>query len=492
MKILLSFALALLLYLPLAAQKDVASTKIEAIHSVVDAINRQDYAAMQKPWGVLGKVLLSKRRLRDEFAPFTDQYGLATLDTITNTSKYSYTAQLRMEKDPSRRVFLSFIFTESGKIMGFGIGYPTFAYKKTVPQATLSHNEMRLRIDSIVKKQHFRDSGEYFNGCVMATAGDSVIYKQCYGYSDFTTKSELNDSSMFLLASVSKQFTAFAIMLLQEQGKLNYSDKVTTYIPGFPFSDISIENLLTHTSGLPDYMQLLDKHWDKSKIATNADIEMLLAKHTPKPYFKPNEAFDYSNTGYIILSLTIEKASGMTYGAFLKENIFDVLEMNNTVVYARRVEEKPLENYAYGYVYDYATQTYILPDSSKNYNYVSYMDGITGDDGVSSSISDLAIWHKKVLQEGNLVSKENFLKARSPHVLNNGEKTQYGFGLMVQEGPSTENLLYHSGNWPGYYTMLMHFPHQNKSISILSNNYYAPFSSMADKIAALMLETKLE
>src|SRR5699024_9648061 len=119
------------------------------------------------------------------------------------------------------------------------------------------------------------------------------------------------------------QFTAMGILLLQKEGKLKFSDPISKYIPELTFYDtITIQHLIHHTSGLPDYMKLFYKHWDRSKFATNKDIVNLLKQYKPKLHFKPGEEFEYSNTGYALLALIIEKVSGKSYGDFLKQKIF--------------------------------------------------------------------------------------------------------------------------------------------------------------------------
>ena len=157
------------------------------------------------------------------------------------------------------------------------------------------------------------------------------------------------------------------------------SDSVQRFIPSLPYRGITIENLLTHTSGLPDYEALLTKVWDKTKFATNYDVIELLKKHKPKAHFTANERFEYSNTGYVLLSVIIEKASGINFGDYLAAEIFQPLKMSHTRVYnTRRSKKETIDNYAYGYVYDNETKRYVLPDSTKEFQQVVYQDAITG------------------------------------------------------------------------------------------------------------------
>lgn len=469
------------------AQSSDYNEQKHSIETIVDAFNKQDYKLMQKPWGIIGKLIISNKMLRRDFEPYFKRYGTATIDTTIFSSIYNGTTELKFNTSPNNRAFLTFNFNEKGKVEGMGFGYPTFVYRKrtSTEESFLLNTDKNKSIDSIVAR-YITNPSNNFNGCIMVTNGDDIIYKNCIGYSNFDKQITLNDSSKFLLASCTKQFTAIAIMQLQEQGKLNYDDNIKLYLPDFPYDTITIRNLLTHTSGLPDYFSLLEKYWDKTKIATNNDVYSLLKEKKPKMQFSPNEYFRYSNTGYVILSLIIEKISGKTYNEFLVNNIFKPLKMNQTFVYHRRKQIEKLENYALGYVFSKDMGRYILPDSLEKYNYVTYMDGITGDDGVSSSIIDLKIWNE-ALKKNSLVSQNSMDLANTKHKLNNGKEVNYGFGVFLIKGQTIENVAYHTGGWPGYTTMILRFSDRNESIIILSNNSYDNFAFLVDEICAFIL-----
>jgi CubicO group peptidase (beta-lactamase class C family) len=462
---------------------------VQAVTTVVDGINQQNYQLMQKPWGLLGKVLISNKMLRNDFQPFSIKNGLVEIDTIIFNSVYHATAQLKFKQASDERIFLTFYFNEKGKVNGLGFGYPIFIYKnKNIPSSQfLTIDQKRNQIDSIVLKYANGKAPDAFNGCIMVTEGDEILYKSSQGFSDFENKTTLNDSSVFLLASCTKQFTAVAILQLKEKGKLKLDDKVQSYLPQFPYQEITIEHLLTHTAGLPDYFQLLEKYWDKTKFATNADVLDLLDEHKPKLFFDVNEQFSYSNTGYVILSLLIEKISGQTYAEHLKQNIFDPLKMQNTYVYHRRAQEDTLQNYAKGYEYSMEHNKYMLPDSLKTYQYTTYMDKITGDDGVSSSIYDLKIWNE-ALQKHLLINERSTELAYTNHKLNNGTETGYGYGFMLRKGDGIEDVIYHTGGWPGYSTMILRFVDRDKSIVVLSNNGYEHFDFLVDEICKILLK----
>lgn len=461
---------------------------IQSIRTVIDGINQQDYHLMQKPWGLVGKILISNKMLRKEFQPLVMKYGVADIDTIIFNSFYNATAQLKYKQFPNKRTFLTFNFSKKGKIEGLGFGYPIYIYKNenVLSDQSLTVDERRNKIDSIVSKYTNKKTPIDFSGCIMVTDGDEILYKFSQGFSDFENKTTINDSSIFLLASCTKQFTAVSILQLKEKGKLKLDDKVQLYLPQFPYEEITIENLLTHTSGLPEYFQLLNKHWDKTRFATNADVISLLKKHKPVLMFEPNEHFRYSNTGYVILSLLIEKISGQSYAEYLKQNIFDPLMMQNTYVYHRRAQGDTLQNYAKGYLYSKEHHKYMLPDSIKTYEYTTYMDKITGDDGVSSSIHDIKIWNE-ALYKHLLINEESTDLAYTNHKLNNGSETNYGYGFMLRKGDGIEDVIYHTGGWPGYSTMILKFADRDETIVVLSNNDYKYFDFLVDEICNVLL-----
>jgi CubicO group peptidase (beta-lactamase class C family) len=260
------------------------------------------------------------------------------------------------------------------------------------------------RIDSFLTS--FYTNG-YLNGNVLIAEKGKVIYKNSFGFSNNQTKEKLNENSIFELASVSKQFTAMAIVILKEKGKLKYEDKIMKYIPELSsYTNITIGNLLTHTGGLPDYMEVMDTIFDKSKIATNKDIISVFAKLKPNVLFEPNTKWEYSNTGYALLASIIEKASGMTYGDYLSKVIFKPLNMTNTFVYRRRYAPEKITNYAYGYVYSDSLKKYVLPDDLVETNMVVWLDGIVGDGTVNSTITDLLKWDR-ALYTNKLISQQS-------------------------------------------------------------------------------------
>ncbi len=316
-----------------------------------------------------------------------------------------------------------------------------------------------------------------FNGNILIAEKGKIIYKNSFGFANEKTKEKLNENSIFELASVSKQFTAMAIVILQEKGKIKFDDKINTFFPELSnYKNVSIRNLLNHTGGLPDYMNLLDsllidkKNWkQKTKIATNKCIIEIFAKHNPKVLFEPNEKWEYSNTGYAILASIIEKVSGKSYSELLKTEIFQPLKMTNTFVYTRRLKPQNIKNYAFGYVYSDSLKTNQLPDQTKGLEYVYTLDGIVGDGTVNSTTVDLLKWDR-ALYENKLISEKSKIEILTPTILNDKSVTEYGFGWFIKKNGVYGNLINHSGSWPGYKTFIEREIENDKTIISLQNN----------------------
>ena len=333
-----------------------------------------------------------------------------------------------------------------------------------------------------------------FYGNVLIAEKGKILYQKSFGKANRTANTDLNAESMFELASVSKQFTAMGIMLLKKQGKLSYEDSLRKFIPELPYYNITVRQLLNHTSGLPDYMELFIKNWDTTKIAVNKDMISLLAKNKPAMLFAPGEKWEYSNTGYALLASIIEKVSGLSFGAYLQKNIFKPLEMKRTIVYRRRYEKKMMDNYAYGYVFDNSRKKFVLPDSlAGTATMVFCLDGIVGDGTVNSTTPDLLKWDRALYTE-KLVSIEMIKEAFEPAKLNNGKTYDYGFGWGIGKISGAGKVLTHTGGWPGYATLIERHIETDKTIIILQNAETGrpPLKSIHNILYGLKEETHTE
>ncbi len=336
----------------------------------------------------------------------------------------------------------------------------------TVTSAQTNPDEKAKRLDSLYSGLHAANS---FNGNVLIAEKGKVIFEKSYGLANEKTGAKLNANTIFELASVSKQFTAMAIVLLKKQGKLSYEDDMTKYVPELAdYKGITIRNLLTHTGGLPDYIDITDTNWDKNKIATNIDILNLFKDLKPKKVFEPNEKREYSNTGYLILGTIIERVSGQSFGGFLEQYIFKPLEMKRSLVYRSRYQPQKIENYALAYGYSDSLKRKITPDEDGKNRFI-YLDGIVGDGMVNSTAKDLLKWDR-ALYTGKLVNEEDKKMIFSSYPTNDNKGTNYGFGWFIRESKDFGKIVYHSGSWAGYITYIERDLDHDKTIIILQNN----------------------
>lgn len=334
--------------------------------------------------------------------------------------------------------------------------------------AQISFGQKRIQsIDSLISAIHTNGK---FNGNILIAEKGEIIYKKSFGYANEEQKIKLDENSIFELASVSKQFTAMAIMILKEKGKLKLDDDISKYIPELKnYKGITVRNLVHHTGGLPDYMKLMDSVFDKSKIATNKDIVAVFAKHQPKVLFEPNSKYEYSNTGYALLATIIEKASKQSFANFLQKTIFDPLKMSNTFVYTRRYAPKKVDNYAFGYIYSDSLKKYILPDELEDTKMVIWLDGIVGDGCVNSNLKDLLLWDR-ALYTNKLLSKEGMNELFEGATLSDSSKTKYGFGWFIDDNADFGEIVSHSGGWPGYVSYVERNTTNDKTIIMLQNH----------------------
>lgn len=309
-----------------------------------------------------------------------------------------------------------------------------------------------------------------FNGNVLMAENGKIVFQKSYGFANFETKRLLNDSSVFELASLSKQFTATAILLLMNRNKLKLSDSLMQYFPELSYRGITIYHLLTHTSGLPDYEEAMKTKWDKSKIAFNSDMIAFLAKEKMPLLFAPGTKWEYSNTAYVILASIVEKVSGQSFKDFMTQHIFQPLQMNHTQIYnTRRSLKDTIPNYAYGYEYNDSLKKYFIPDSVADFKFVIYLDGIQGDGVVNSTTGDLLKWDRSVKNNTLLGEATQNEMLKEQVLADTLSKSYYGFGVFLEK-TDLGNIISHSGGWPGYCTYLLRNVEKDQTIIVLSNN----------------------
>jgi len=344
------------------------------------------------------------------------------------------------------------------------------------------NNSLTEKLDSL-----FASRPDY-SGVVLLADRGKPVYHKAFGYLNFETKTPADTSSIFELASVSKQFTAMIIMMVKVEGKLQYDDPIEKYIPGLPYPRITIRHLLNHTSGLPDYQKIMDEHWDKSKVANNEDIITYLIKHHPLKSFEPGERYEYSNTGYVLLASIAEKASGNDFIEFCRKRIFTPLKMSSTDI--RTLEEKAaITNFALGHIYVKEKQRYIRADSFPSSNYTIWLGNRKGPGRISSTASDLLKWDRALYTE-KLVKKETLREAFAPAKLNSDSISNYGFGWDIESSPALGKVVRHSGDNPGYKTHIIRYIDADKTVILFSNNSHKKFEVLLKTIEGWLTEPK--
>jgi CubicO group peptidase (beta-lactamase class C family) len=319
-----------------------------------------------------------------------------------------------------------------------------------------------------------------YSGVVLLADKGKPVYHKAFGFLNLETKTPADTSSIFELASVSKQFTAMVIMMVKEEGKLQYDDPIEKYIPGLPYPGITIRHLLNHTSGLPDYQQIMDQHWDKNKVAGNEDIISYLIQYYPARLAEPGEKYEYSNTGYVLLASIAEKASGKDFVEFCRERIFKPLNMTSTDI--RSLDEKAaIKNFALGHLYVQEKQRYIRADSFPSSNYTIWLGNRKGPGRISSTASDLLKWDRAVYTE-KLINKETLKEAFTPAKLNSDSISNYGFGWDIESSPAFGKVVRHSGDNPGYKTHIIRYIDADKTVILFSNNAHEQFEEVLKTI----------
>ncbi len=320
-------------------------------------------------------------------------------------------------------------------------------------------------------------------GNVLVYENGKIIYKSSNGLQSIKSMDSLSLDSQFRLASVSKQFTGMAIMKLKEAGKLDYDQKVNTILTDFPYDHITIRQLLHHTSGLTDYERLIYENFEKKDstktyILGNDEILEVFYRVDPELDFQPGETYEYSNTGYLVLASIVEKVSGQHFKEFLKEQITDPIGMENTTLYKYQVDTDPkMPNRVFGYRMALNQRDYMAND-------YDIVNDVRGDGGIYSTLEDLYKWNM-ALANHTIIPKPFLDEALSSGALNNGEKTNYGFGWFIDSEEGKPLIVSHSGGWVGFATYLQNDLDAKSGFVILTNDSGENFGPVLRAVEAI-------
>ena len=320
------------------------------------------------------------------------------------------------------------------------------------------------------------------NGAWLYAEKGEIVSKGTVGWRDPAGTLPIEEDTVFQLASVSKQFTAAAVMLAVRQGLLSLDDKLTKFFPELTaYEGVTVRHLLSHTGGVPDYFD--DEDWfidlwkKENRVPGNDEILNFLCETKLKPYFAPGEGLQYSNTGYNLLALLVERLSGVPYEEFLQKNIFEPAGMKDTRCCHIRRDGVPFEKYAQATVME--NGRWIADVDSEEDRIVIAFDGLNGDDYVYTTIFDMLTWDR-ALREEKVLTKEEQALMYAPAKLNSGEDAVYdeeeglgyGLGWAVGREEALGLVVSHSGGMPGVATWFERFIDADRVLVILSNRDY--------------------
>ncbi len=348
------------------------------------------------------------------------------------------------------------------------------AYDSVTPPVTLVDfdtvviRKKAAELDRIFKRLQ-RLTG--FNGTVLYAEKGRVIFKKAYGWRNVRRRKDpLQLTDAFQLASVSKMFSAYAVMLLKKEGKIDYDTDIRTYLPGFPYEGVTVRLLMTHRSGLPRYMSLAQDKWkNKKKPLTNDSMLMLLERYHPDRYFAPNTGFHYCNTNYALLANIVEAVSGIHFEDFISQKIFKPLGMDSSFVYTMR--------------YDTVVPLYVEKGVPGWYHRGwrwrrmtnDYLNGVMGDKNIYTTVEDLYKFDKSLDNFSLLpdsILKEAFTPG-SPRYWK--RRDNYGFGWRIRTG--MDSTVYHFGWWKGFRTFYIRDMKHHKTLIVLTNKDRGPGSA---------------
>lgn len=362
-------------------------------------------------------------------------------------------------------------------IAGCGSGIKQDEEHEPLPEVNVG---LFTDIDSIIiakkageldKKFSYLRKKTGFNGAVLYAEKGRVIFKKAYGFKNVRYKRDsLKITDAFQLASVSKMFTAYAIMILYHEGKLSYDADIRNYLPGFPYEGVTCRWLLTQRAGLPRYMSLALDKWPNKRIPMgNDDMFNLFVEYQPDRYFKPNTGFHYCNTNYALLANVVEVVSGMSFDNFLNKKLFQPLGMNDSFVYSMH-DDTLVPLYIDKGVPGYYQRGWRWREMEND-----YLNGVMGDKNVYSSVEDMYKFDMSLDNFSLLpdsIIRESFMPGSKKYWK---RKNNYGFGWRIKDG--MDSTVYHFGWWKGFRTFYIRDMKHQKTLIVLSNKDKGPGSA---------------
>lgn len=332
----------------------------------------------------------------------------------------------------------------------------------------INADEKAKLLDSLFK---YRVKTQGFNGSVLVAQSGEIIYKNAFGFADINKKDSLKINSPFQLASISKTLTATAVLLLKDRGKLSLDDDVVKFFPHFPYKNITIKLLLTHRSGLPNYVYSCEQYCEKpnnynGKVFDNKAMLELLIDKKPEMAALPNKKFEYCNTNYALLALIVENVSGQSFSDFMSENIFVPLAMKDSWVKSPKYDSLH-------------QQKTIGHKSNGKYEDDCFADDIVGDKSIYSTVEDMFKFERS-WQTGSLLKPQTIKEAYTGYSNEHKGKRNYGLGWRIINDGKNPAVIYHNGWWHCYNTLFYRIPDKEITIIVFSNKYNKGVYQTAD------------
>jgi len=314
------------------------------------------------------------------------------------------------------------------------------------------------QIDAFMQQLHKKSA---FNGNVLVAKKGKILYEGSFGWANHLTRDSLKLDSKFELASVSKTMTGTAIMQLWEEGKIKLDQDVRDFFPNFPYQGVTIRLLLTHRSGMMNYVYFVDglyrsQHLDQKKGISNKQVMDLIAQYKPAPFNKPNARFLYNNSNFMVLGAIIEKVTGVPYAQYMQEHVFKPAGMTHTAVYSKAVYDKiPVD---------------VVGHDRNSWKYSvaqNFLDGPVGDKGIYSTIGDLYLFDQ-ALKAGRLIKPSTQDSAYTAHDPLLRGHFSYGYGWRLFEAPN-QKVVYHTGWWHGFRHIFLRDMKNDVTIILLGN-----------------------
>ena len=296
-----------------------------------------------------------------------------------------------------------------------------------------------------------------FNGGILVAEHGEIIYEKYCGSGHLGRKDTITANTPTHIASVSKTFTAMAVLKLVQDGRINLDDEFSKYFPSFNYPGVTIRNLLSHRSGLPNYLYFMDElGWDKKVFMTNQDVFNYLVnrKAELKNIAPPGKHFTYCNTNYALLAMLIEKISGISYPQFIKQNFFDPLQMQNSFVFtaADSATANPSYDWRGGLIQ------------------ATSLDRVYGDKNVYTTPRDLLKWDRVLCT--NLIFKPGILQeAYAPYSNEKAGIRNYGLGWRMNIYPGGKKVIYHNGWWHGNNASFIRLLDEDVTIIVMGNRF---------------------